>query len=53
MFEKSALFKGISKHEILSQAYIKKYVNHCRKNITPILCDDSIELLSRLWSCLR
>lgn len=53
MFEKSALFKGTSKSEILTQGYLRKYVSYCRKNLFPILEDESVELLSLLWACLR
>ena len=53
IFEKSALFKGENKTEILTQAYLKRYINHCRKNIEPVLTDEAIELLANLWSCVR
>ena len=53
MFEKSALFKGDNKIEILTQGYLKRYINHCRKNINPILSDEAVELLANLWACLR
>ena len=32
---------------------MRRYISHCRKNIQPILSDESIELLSNLWACLR
>jgi DNA replication licensing factor MCM3 len=53
MFEKSNLFKGDSRVDILTQGYLRQYVNYCRKNIAPTLTDSSIELLSNLWATLR
>lgn len=53
MFEKGALYKNDTKNEILTQGYLKKYINHARNNITPILCDDSIKLTAMLWTIFR
>lgn len=53
MFEKSNLFKGDSRTEILTQGYLRQYVNYCRKNVFPTLLDDSISLLASLWAMLR
>lgn len=53
MYEKSALFKGENKVEILTQTYLRRYVSHCRKNINPELSNEAIELLSILWATLR
>ena len=53
MFEKSNLFKGDSRVEILTQGYLRQYVNYCRKNVFPVLSDNAIEILSNLWATLR
>lgn len=53
MLEKSNLFKGDNRVEILTQGYLRQYVNYCRKNIAPVLSDTSIEILSNLWAVLR
>lgn len=53
MFEKSNLFKGESRTEILTQGYLRQYVNYCRKSIFPTLGDKAIDLIKELWSTLR
>lgn len=53
MFEKGALFKSNSKHEMLTQAYLKKFVAHARNNVMPILCDETIKLSATLWTLIR
>lgn len=52
-FEKSNVFKSDAKTEILTQGFLKKYINHCKKNVAPVLNDDSVELLSDMWTLLR
>ena len=52
-FEKSNVFKSDSKNEILTQGFLKNYINYCKANIHPVLSDDSITLLSHLWGLLR
>lgn len=47
------MFKSDSKNEILTQGFLKKYINYCKANVIPILTDDSITLLSALWALLR
>ena len=38
---------------MLTQGFLKKYINYCKTNVIPILTDDSITLLSALWALLR
>ena len=52
-FEKSNVFKSDAKTEILTQGFLKKYINYCKANVVPVLSNDSITLLSHLWSLLR
>ena len=47
------MYRSDSKSEILTQNFLKKYINHCRTYIKPILTDNSITLLSSLWASLR
>lgn len=42
-----------NRSEILTQNYLKKYINYCRANVRPILTDNAITLLSSLWATLR
>ena len=52
-FEKSNVFRSDTKSEIISQSFLKKYINYCKVNIRPVLSDDSITLLASLWTLLR
>jgi DNA replicative helicase MCM subunit Mcm2 (Cdc46/Mcm family) len=42
IFEKSNIFQSDSKAEVLTQYFLKKYINYCKQNVFPILSDDSI-----------
>ena len=53
IFEKSPLWKGEGKVELLTQTYLRKYVNFCRRSMKPVLTEEAVELLANLWACLR
>ena len=53
MYEKSNVYKSDSKTEILTQGFLKKYINYCKATVQPVLSEDAIEFVARFWTELR
>lgn len=41
------------KDQIITQAFLKKYIAYAKKFVTPVLTDDAKEIITKEWSALR
>lgn len=52
-YEKNNVYRIEGQDEILTQSYLKKYINYVKLNIVPELTDEAVELSASLWNLLR
>lgn len=53
MYETNNVYKIEGKEEILTQSFLKSYINEVKQNIIPELSDQAVSLSAALWNLLR
>jgi DNA replication licensing factor MCM3 len=54
VFEKyNTILHGKEKRDILTRAFLRKYIHYVKKSQTPVLTDEAADYISRVWTEMR